>query len=51
MTMPFTYIENVGSHEGEEATLRGWVYNKRSSGKPLLSLAYCTGFILDKFSA
>jgi asparaginyl-tRNA synthetase len=31
--MPFVYIENVGSHEGEEATLRGWVYNKRSSGK------------------
>jgi asparaginyl-tRNA synthetase len=33
MTMSFTYIENIGSHEGEEATLRGWVYNKRSSGK------------------
>jgi len=27
------YIENVGAHEGEEITLRGWLYNKRSSGK------------------
>jgi asparaginyl-tRNA synthetase len=31
--MDVVYIENVGSHEGKEATLRGWVYNKRSSGK------------------
>lgn len=31
--MEVVYIENVGSHEGKEATLRGWVYNKRSSGK------------------
>jgi asparaginyl-tRNA synthetase len=31
--MPAVYIENVGAHEGEEITLSGWVYNKRSSGK------------------
>ena len=31
--MPVTYIENVGAWEGNEVTLRGWVYNKRSSGK------------------
>ena len=31
--MPAVYIENVGAHEGNEITLRGWVYNKRSSGK------------------
>jgi len=31
--MATAYIENVGAHEGEEITLRGWVYNKRSSGK------------------
>jgi len=31
--MATAYIENVGAHEGEEVTLRGWVYNKRSSGK------------------
>jgi asparaginyl-tRNA synthetase len=27
------YIEDVGAHEGGEITLRGWVYNRRSSGK------------------
>jgi len=31
--MPGVYVENVGAHEGGEVTLRGWVYNKRSSGK------------------
>jgi asparaginyl-tRNA synthetase len=28
-----TYIENLQSHVGEQVTLRGWLYNKRSSGK------------------
>lgn len=27
------YIENLQQHVGEEVTLRGWLYNKRSSGK------------------
>ena len=27
------YIEEIGRHVGEEVTLRGWLYNKRSSGK------------------
>lgn len=27
------YIENIGKHVGERVKLRGWVYNKRSSGK------------------
>ncbi len=31
--MPVVYVENVNAHEGAEITLRGWVYNKRSSGK------------------
>ena len=31
--MPVIYIENAGEHEGGEVTLRGWVYNRRSSGK------------------
>jgi asparaginyl-tRNA synthetase len=31
--MEVVYIDNVGAHEGNEVTLRGWVYNKRSSGK------------------
>ena len=31
--MSWVYIEDVGKHEGEEVTLKGWLYNKRSSGK------------------
>ncbi len=31
--MPVVYAENVSAWEGNEVTLRGWVYNKRSSGK------------------
>jgi len=31
--MDFVYIENLADHDGAEVTLRGWVYNKRSSGK------------------
>jgi asparaginyl-tRNA synthetase len=29
----WVYIEDVHAHEGEEVTLKGWLYNKRSSGK------------------
>lgn len=28
-----TYIEDLGAHEGDTITVRGWLYNKRSSGK------------------
>jgi asparaginyl-tRNA synthetase len=31
--MTAVYVENVSACEGTEITLRGWVYNKRSSGK------------------
>src|SRR3954469_16598268 len=31
--MTHTYIEDIGKHVGQEVTLRGWVHNKRSSGK------------------
>jgi asparaginyl-tRNA synthetase len=31
--MDRVYIDQVGAYEGQEVTLRGWVYNKRSSGK------------------
>jgi len=31
--MAIDFIENVASHEGGEVTFRGWVYNRRSSGK------------------
>ncbi len=27
------YIEDLGKHVGEEVTINGWLYNKRSSGK------------------
>ena len=27
------YIADLGAHEGETVTVRGWLYNKRSSGK------------------
>ncbi|HYB90242.1 MAG TPA: asparagine--tRNA ligase [Candidatus Binataceae bacterium] len=31
--MDWIYIEDLGRHVGEEVTLKGWLYNKRSSGK------------------
>ena len=27
------YIEDIGRHEGEEVTIKGWLHNRRSSGK------------------
>ena len=27
------YIEDIGKHEGDEVTLKGWLHNRRSSGK------------------
>ncbi len=30
---PSVYIQNLSSHVGETVTLKGWLYNKRSSGK------------------
>jgi asparaginyl-tRNA synthetase len=32
-TMAWVYIEELARHVGEEVTLRGWLYNRRSSGK------------------
>ena len=31
--MKWVYIDDIASHLNEEVELRGWVYNKRSSGK------------------
>ncbi len=31
--MPNVYIEDLKNHVGQDVTVRGWVYNKRSSGK------------------
>ncbi len=31
--MKWVYIEDIGQYDGQEVEIRGWVYNKRSSGK------------------
>src|SRR5213080_2517672 len=35
MSMTQTYIKDLSSHVGEEVTIKGWLYNMRSSGKLL----------------
>src|SRR5216683_318267 len=40
------YIEDIGKHDGEEVTIKGWLHNRRSSGKiHFLILRDGTGFI------
>ena len=40
------YIEDVGRHEGEQVVLKGWLHNRRSSGKiHFLIVRDGTGFI------
>jgi asparaginyl-tRNA synthetase len=44
--MAHVYIEDVGKHVGEEVTLKGWLHNRRSSGKiHFLIVRDGTGFI------
>jgi asparaginyl-tRNA synthetase len=31
--VPTVYIEDIGRHAGEDVTIRGWLHNRRSSGK------------------
>ncbi|RPJ50127.1 MAG: asparagine--tRNA ligase, partial [Acidobacteria bacterium] len=31
--MPHVYIEDIARHEGQEVTLKGWVYNRTDKGK------------------
>jgi len=31
--MKWVYIDNISEHDGQEVEIRGWLYNKRSSGK------------------
>jgi asparaginyl-tRNA synthetase len=33
MAIDRIFVEDVGQHDGETVTLKGWLYNKRSSGK------------------
>ena len=43
---PTVYIEDIASHEGQTVRLRGWLHNRRSSGKiHFLTLRDGTGFI------
>src|ERR671933_66990 len=40
------YIEDIGKHEGDDVTIKGWLHNRRSSGKiHFLILRDGTGFI------
>src|SRR3954463_570662 len=40
------YIEDIGKHEGDEVVVKGWLHNRRSSGKiHFLILRDGTGFI------
>ena len=40
------YIEDIGTHEGEAVTIKGWLHNRRSSGKiHFLTLRDGSGFI------
>ena len=40
------YIEDIGSHEGQEVTIKGWLHNRRSSGKiHFLTVRDGSGFI------
>ena len=44
--MPTAYIEDIARHEGEQITIRGWLHNRRSSGKiHFLTVRDGTGFI------
>jgi asparaginyl-tRNA synthetase len=44
--MPHVYIDQIGTHEGEAVTIKGWLHNRRSSGKiHFLTLRDGTGFI------
>ena len=40
------HIEDIGAHEGEQVTIKGWLHNRRSSGKiHFLVLRDGTGFL------
>jgi len=54
MSRDFVYIEDLGSHVGERVTVKGWLYQKRSSGKIKFlvvrdgsGLLQCVAFVKD----
>src|SRR5881394_362768 len=38
MTSPVTTIAEIGKHDGQAVTIRGWLYNLRASGKLLFPI-------------
>ena len=38
MTSPITTISEIGKHDGQTVTVRGWLYNLRESGKLLFPI-------------
>src|SRR5689334_8750745 len=38
MSSPVTTIAELGKHEGQSVTIRGWLYNLRESGKLLFPI-------------
>ena len=54
MPRDFVYVSELGEHVGERVTLRGWLYQKRSSGKIKFlvlrdgsGLLQCVAFVKD----
>ena len=44
--MPIVYIEDIAKHEGQPVTIRGWLHNRRSSGRiHFLTVRDGSGFI------
>jgi len=49
--VPHVYIEDIGKHTGEEVTIKGWLHNRRSSGKiHFLTVRDGSGFIQAEMS-
>src|SRR5437588_10443788 len=38
MSAPVSTIAEIGKHEGQTVTIRGWLYNQRESGKLLFPI-------------
>src|SRR6476469_4246922 len=38
MSSPISTIADIGKHEGQTVTIRGWLYNLRESGKLLFPI-------------
>src|SRR6266436_7737729 len=38
MSAPISTIADIGKHEGQPVTIRGWLYNQRESGKLLFPI-------------